>query len=816
MKRKSVSNTCPNNSNNNSASKSQSKKKRPIFINSQLTTSNESNDEHHSAKKIDIFFQPSNNTPHKPTLNTFINTPSSSQNQSKSILAYIKPINSSIYNFFNENDINCISQLFKETIIKQFKLTYDNVLTNNLYPFFNHSSIKYDKYIQMFFDNIIVKYILNTYDNLIYVPKCFMINQIDNINNKKHVLKLIGGYNETKKIKLLYEPINIEESKSVYPELTNHIIQYINKFKLNLRKRNKLQNALVLYKPGNDFIESVNIIEVICNDLGYQIIKLDELESQKYNKLNKIEEATKSKRLWTIDEDILSKLNIIEHTYKNNKTKWVSYIKKLNLTSLADNKEKNNDLDINNVSNISSQYVPMNDDNNGNNSVEYNAFKNFQNNINDITMNKRTLILIRDSFTPNDENNKEYLRSIISKIPKTKCPIIILTNNLSIFYTISPPFNICTFSFYKITNESYTNNSIIIYLISFVIYLHIYIKPSISNDIDIIIQEIDKHNKELQLENNDNNVYETIVKISFALCLKNSFNLDKILLELSFLLRKESKVLEPNDKVNNIKRNVCDNLINEEIYDNFDLNINNELQQLCDNYNEESYYDYEKGKTTQIINKRFKYLLKFKRKTTEDMNIEMLNYQQHSQSNYTLPPYILDDVKYKERLYGMKCFYHMCLSHNTWLTKEAVYEYNCLILFLLEKLSYEQIMNLFHLRRTRRNQHLGNDNENCSKINIIHKLFKYSTDDLFNAFLNSFNDDKLYIKSGINNKTKIVNEEYMIGFYKCNILYEKIKQNLLLYYDNYNKNNNGSNSKKRQYDSDDNEGICDDDNSEEN
>ena len=304
-----------------------------------------------------------------------------------------------------------------------------------------------------------------------------------------------------------------------------------------------------------------------------------------------------------------------------------------------------------------------------------------------------------------------------------------------------------------------------------------------------------KHNKELQLENN-NNIYETIVKISFALCLKNEFNLDKILIELSFLLRKESNVLELHDKVNNIKRNVCDNLSNEEIYDNYDLNINNELQQLCDNYNEESYYDYERGKTTQIINKRFDYLLKFKRKTTECVNIEMLNYQQHTQSNYSLPIYILDDVKYKERLYGMKCFYHMCLSHNNWISKEGIYEYNYLILFMLEKLPYEQIVNLFHLRRTRRSQHLGNDNENCSKINVINKLFKYSTVDLLNSFLNSFNDDKLYIKSGITNTTKIVNEEYMIGFYKCNFLYEKIKQNLLLYYDTYNKINNSSNSIK--------------------
>ena len=93
MKRKSVSNTCPNNNNNNSTSKSQSKKKRSIFINNHSTTPNEPTDEH-STKKIETFFQVNNTPIHKPTPTSFTNTSSpSSQNQSKSILAYIKPIN---------------------------------------------------------------------------------------------------------------------------------------------------------------------------------------------------------------------------------------------------------------------------------------------------------------------------------------------------------------------------------------------------------------------------------------------------------------------------------------------------------------------------------------------------------------------------------------------------------------------------------------------------------------------------------------------------------------------------------------------------
>ena len=820
MKKKAPASTSSQ-SNHFGSNKSHSNKKRSVFNNSHLSTPNEPNDEF-SSRKIDDFFKIT--SIHKSTLSELVKsnltTPSPLYNKNKTLSSKYYPfikhkhrstnikksningatqehynykqIDTSIYNFFSENEVNIIAQSFKDKVIKELKIVYEHLSNNKTFPFFNYNNLHYDRFIHSFLNNILIKYLLITYDNLIYIPNSiFEANQID---NNKHLLKFIGGYNETKKIKLLYEPINGDESKSFFPNLTHQIEQYIRKFKSNLKKKNKLQNALVLYKPGDDYIQSVNTIEIICNDLGYQIIKLDELESQKYNKLNKVEEATKSKRLWSIDEDILNQFNIIEYMCKNKDIKWSTFIRKLNINFNNNLNDNNNVIDINtqrNLNYLNSQSSIISEGSNyNNNSIEYKSFDMLQKNIFNIAKTKKTLILIVDTFTPNDENNKLYLSNIIAKIPKTKCPIIILTNNLSIFHTISPPVNICNFSFHKIINEGYNNNSLI-YLISLLLYLHIFIKPSSSNDIDVILKDIEKINEDLKLKMYLDKLYNSIVEMCFTLCLKNEFVLDKILWELSFAIRKISNIPSLDERIQNIKKIILNDSIYEDIFDNCYLDINNELQQLCLNYNEMSYFDYEKGKIKQIANRRFNYLIKFKQKNIEHVNNEryMLDpasyYHPEEESTY-----ILKDIQYKQRLIEMQRFYHMFLSNNELISTHFIYEYNYLLLHMLYSLPYDDIMSIFHIRKTRRSQQSNNDSDIHNKINTVHKLFKHSSCEFFNIFLHAFNNDKIYININSNNKQCYINLTYALNFYNYNVLLEKIKQNILLYSDTYIRNNN--------------------------
>jgi hypothetical protein len=86
-------------------------------------------------------------------------------------------------------------------------------------------------------------------------------------------------------------------------------------------KKNKNKKALVLCDPSENFIDKIKLIECICNDLDYKIIRLDELENQKINKLNKISEATQSQRLSCLPETLNEKLKILERIVNNDHMK---------------------------------------------------------------------------------------------------------------------------------------------------------------------------------------------------------------------------------------------------------------------------------------------------------------------------------------------------------------------------------------------------------------------------------------------------------------------------------------------------------------
>ena len=69
---------------------------------------------------------------------------------------------------------------------------------------------------------------------------------------------------------------------------------------------------------------------------------------------------------------------------------------------------------------------------NNKNSNEYIISKNYQQNILAKFNKRRNLILFLDNFEENEENIK-YINQINGIIPNSKSPIIILTNNISLF-----------------------------------------------------------------------------------------------------------------------------------------------------------------------------------------------------------------------------------------------------------------------------------------------------------------------------------------------------------------------------------------------
>jgi hypothetical protein len=78
----------------------------------------------------------------------------------------------------------------------------------------------------------------------------------------------------------------------------------------------------------SDYVEKIKIVESICNELDYKIIRIDELEAQKNSQLNKISEATQSMRLSCLSERLSDKLKVLERIVNNDQLKFNIFCKK--------------------------------------------------------------------------------------------------------------------------------------------------------------------------------------------------------------------------------------------------------------------------------------------------------------------------------------------------------------------------------------------------------------------------------------------------------------------------------------------------------
>lgn len=157
---------------------------------------------------------------------------------------------------------------------------------------------------------------------------------------------------------------------------------------------------------------------MICGDQDYKIIRLDELENQKMNKLNRISEATQSQRLSCLPEALNEKLKILERIISNNHQKFNSLFN--NHIDLSDSQPSSMTPTTSTTASETITHYFTQD------TKERSIYNTIQDNVYRICAKKKTLILIVDSFK--NEDDKTYLNGIINKISLTKCPIIILTS----------------------------------------------------------------------------------------------------------------------------------------------------------------------------------------------------------------------------------------------------------------------------------------------------------------------------------------------------------------------------------------------------
>ena len=184
-------------------------------------------------------------------------------------------IDISNYVFFSEKYCEEIKNIFENNFIRNF----NSYLETNFQkdeknicprPDINISKISFNNFVEQIFQHFITKYLLNTYNNLIYVSKNYMTDTDKNNENDYNEIELLS-YNEKQNIFLEYSPINILESNLFYPELSSTVVEFVNNFREKMI--NKKQNcALLLYRPNNDFITYIDKVKLICDQMGYNLL----------------------------------------------------------------------------------------------------------------------------------------------------------------------------------------------------------------------------------------------------------------------------------------------------------------------------------------------------------------------------------------------------------------------------------------------------------------------------------------------------------------------------------------------------------------
>ena len=185
-------------SNSNNKSGKSGNKKRCIMTNSQLSTPENSNEPFNGKKILDYF---SITSVHKSKINELsrqtvivkqkipknqkltqkyllMTSPSkqglNKNNSSNSAADKNYYIDIEKVNFFNEDHVNTLFDMFNDSIIPEYKRVFSEKFEAQEKMFISYDEKMFDKFVYSNLKNIISKYLIMTYDNLFYIPKSFI------------------------------------------------------------------------------------------------------------------------------------------------------------------------------------------------------------------------------------------------------------------------------------------------------------------------------------------------------------------------------------------------------------------------------------------------------------------------------------------------------------------------------------------------------------------------------------------------------------------------------------------------------------------
>ena len=507
-------------------------------------------------------------------------------------------IDVSNYILFSENFNEQINNIFTNNFIRNFKRFLENDFETDKKTIrtrqnLNITKNSFNKFIQGIFNHFLIKYLLNQYPDLIYVPTKYMLDK----NNRNDYSEIgLLSHNDKSNIYLEYSPINLNETNLYYPDLTSKIVKFIRNFRKKKHKK-KENHALLLYRPNNDFTSFINKLRLICYQLGYNLL-IKEDEANKSMNFEKLKLINQNYIIGSLKDKNKKYLQIINNIAVTDKWKNFLAVNNINLKEQKDTNKSNQNLRSKNISksqssinttqaiskkilqnknrnkindalsntlltfighSSSNEIESQENNSNSNNSSESIIARNYQQNILEKFNKRKNVILFLDNFEENEENMK-YINQINGIIPTSKSPIIILTNNL---YFFSNNLSIGNSTFqtrympYQIENEGVSQKENVIYTTFLIIYLTSFFPKAVIEKQNTNEIKIEK-NKE---KNDQNNVEE------------KSNDKEK---------EKEKEIENDPDFVIHIKDDEND-----------------------DNENEDKNYDYNLDKIKNVINKIF-------------------------------------------------------------------------------------------------------------------------------------------------------------------------------------------------------------------
>ena len=313
------------------------------------------------------------------------------------------------------------------------------------------------------------------------------------------------------------------------------------------------------------------------------------------NKINDIKSIEQNKLL-------LSKR---DRNKNGNKSRDKSGNKTRNKSSeLKKRKNKKNENDINNTD-IKGYFKE--------NTKEHKIFTQLQNNIFLYCTKAKTAIVIIDSFSDKDID-KRYFNNILVKISQTRCPIIVLSNNLDYVYN-SQQKKIKNLNINCILSNKGKRDINIIYLYNFIIYLNIKLcSLKFAKNIKSYEQlleyinniDIDCINLDLCILN-----LKIIYFLSEYLCYYSKFQIDIIDLRLTEIFSEVERMISENKLNSNDFSEIIEYIFNIVFEENTDISINDNeneksIEELYSEYEKKSFSDYSDGMKEKLIEKYYK------------------------------------------------------------------------------------------------------------------------------------------------------------------------------------------------------------------